>query len=162
MTTPLYTTAILRLAASIPHESRLPAPQATVERRTPVCGSRIVVDVDTDAQGRVVQLGQQVHACALGQASAALMGGHAIGRTPRELVAARDALSDWLAGRRDDPGDWPGLELFAAARPHAARHASILLAFDAAAEASSLASTSCELEATHAAPPTQSAVKAAA
>jgi hypothetical protein len=68
------------------------------------------------------------------------MGAHAIGRSPAELAEARDALAAWLGGRRDDPGDWPGLSIFAAARPHAARHASILLAFEAAADAAAGAS----------------------
>lgn len=137
MTTPLYNTAILRLAASIPHDSRLPEPHATAERRSPVCGSRIVVDV-TMQTGRVAALGQDVHACALGQAAAALMGAHAIGRTPAELDAARQALADYLAGRRAEPGDWPGLDVLAPARPHTARHAAILLPFEAVSLASLL------------------------
>ena len=52
---------------------------------------------------------------------------------------ARDALAAYLAGTRDDPGDWPGLAVFADARRFTARHASILLAFEAAAEAAALA-----------------------
>lgn len=135
MTGVLYTSAILRLATSIPHDRRLGGPHATVERRSPVCGSRIVVDIVTDAQGRVTELGQEVRACALGQASASLMGAHAIGRTASDLSSARAALADYLGGGREDPGDWPGLDIFAAARAHPARHASILLPFDAAAEA---------------------------
>lgn len=131
----LYNRDILRLAASIPHQCRLVAPQATVEKRSPVCGSRVVVDLVTDAGGRVTEIGQEVRACALGQASAALMGAHAVGRTAAELAAARDALAAWLAGTRADPGDWPGLAVFAAARPYRARHAAILLPFAAAAEA---------------------------
>ncbi len=131
----LYNAKILRLATSIPHQQRLADPQATVEKRSPVCGSRVTVDVAVDDRGRVAALGQEVRACALGQASAALMGEHAIGRSPAELAAARDALTAFLAGERDDPGDWPGLEVFAPARPHGARHASIRLAFEAVAEA---------------------------
>jgi NifU-like protein involved in Fe-S cluster formation len=131
----LYTRDILRLAASIPHQRRLDRPQASAEKRSPVCGSRIVVDVALDGEGRVIELGQQVHACALGQASAALMGAHAVGRTADELAAARDALAAYLAGARDDPGAWPGLEAFADARAYSARHAAILLPFDAAAAA---------------------------
>jgi NifU-like protein involved in Fe-S cluster formation len=131
----LYTRDILRLAASIPHQRRLAAPQASVEKSSPVCGSRVVVDLVTDAEGRVVELGQEVRACALGQASAALMGAHALGRTAEELAAARDALAGYLAGTREDPGRWPGLAVFAAARPYRARHAAILLPFAAAAEA---------------------------
>jgi NifU-like protein involved in Fe-S cluster formation len=137
MTTALYNRAILRLAASIPHQGRLGRPQASVEKRSPVCGSRVTVDVVLDEQGRVTGLGQEVRACALGQASASLMGAHALGRDGVELAAARDALAAFLAGERDDPGDWPGLDLFRDARPFKARHRSILLAFEAVAEAAS-------------------------
>jgi NifU-like protein involved in Fe-S cluster formation len=139
VTTTLYNRDILRLAASIPHQRRLAHPQASAERRSPVCGSRVVVDVVLDGEGKVVELGQEVKACALGQASAALMGAQAIGRTGAELATARDALAAYLSGRREDPGDWPGLAHFAEARRFTARHASILLAFEAAAEAVSRA-----------------------
>ena len=139
--TALYNRDILRLAASIPHQQRLEAPQASVSKHSPVCGSRITVDLVADGEGRVAALGQEVRACALGQASAALMAGHAIGRTPEELAAARDALAAYLAGRCDDPGSWPGLDVFAEARRFAARHASIMLAFEAAAEAAEQART---------------------
>lgn len=139
VTSTLYNRDILRLAASIPHQRRLPNPAATAEKSSPVCGSRIVVEVVTDGEGRVAELGQEVRACALGQASAALMGAHAIGRGARELASARDELAGYLSGARGDPGDWPGLEVFAMARPHGARHKSILLAFEAVAEAAALA-----------------------
>ena len=138
MTAPLYTTDILRLAATAPYAERLAAPMATSEKRSPVCGSRVTVDVVVDADGRVEQLGMLVHACALGQASASLMARHAIGRTTAELERARDALAGWLGGAAEAP-DWPGLHLFAPARPHSARHASIRLAFEAAAEAAEAA-----------------------
>ncbi|WP_340313314.1 iron-sulfur cluster assembly scaffold protein [Rhizorhabdus argentea] len=139
MSAALYNSNILRLATSIPHQARLGAPQATVSKRSPICGSRVTVDVVVDDDGRLVELGQEVRACALGQASAALMGEYAIGRTPAELACARDALAAFLAGERNDPGEWPGLELFAPARPHAARHPSIRLAFEAVAEAAARA-----------------------
>ncbi|HWW64725.1 MAG TPA: iron-sulfur cluster assembly scaffold protein [Sphingomonadaceae bacterium] len=139
MAAALYNEDILRLATSIPHQARLPAPQATAERRSPICGSRVTVDVRVDAEGRITDLGQEVRACALGQASAALMGAHAIGRSVSELAAARDALTAFLAGERDDPGDWPGLDIFGPARPHSARHPSIRLAFEAVAEAAARA-----------------------
>ncbi len=137
--TALYNRDILRLAASIPHQRRLERPQGSAEKSSPVCGSRVAVDVVLDEVGRVAALGQEVKACALGQASASLMGAHAVGRTGGELAEARDALAAFLAGRRDDPGDWPGLAVFGDARPFAARHPSILLAFEAAAEAAARA-----------------------
>ena len=135
VTSTLYSRDILRLAASIPHLGRLSDPEASVERNSPVCGSRVVVDLSLDEAGRVAAIGMAVKACALGQASAALMAGHAIGRSGAELAAARAALADYLVGRSEQPGDWPGLSAFAEARRFPARHASILLAFEAAAEA---------------------------
>lgn len=131
----LYNTRILRLATSIPLAERLDAPQASVRRVSPICGSRITVDLDLGDDGRVARFGQEVRACALGQASAALLGAEVLGRTPAELAVSRDALAAFLKGDAETPGDWPGLELFGPARPHKGRHGSILLAFQAAADA---------------------------
>ena len=135
MSATLYNTQILKLATSIPHHERLAHAQGTSERRSPICGSRVAVDVVLDDAGRIAELGQQVRACALGQASASLMGAHAIGRNLAELEQTREALAAFLAGTREDPGSWPGLEIFGPARAHSARHASIRLAFEAVSEA---------------------------
>lgn len=134
MNAPLYNTEILRLAATIPHHDRLPDPMGSAEKRSPVCGSRVTIDVNVDAGGRVSEVGLLVRACALGQASSSLLGASVIGKSPEELAAARDALAAWLAGEGPLP-DWPGFALFTPALPHSARHASIRLAFEAAAEA---------------------------
>ena len=135
MNAPLYDTALLRLAATIPHHRRLDQPDVTVERRTPICGSRIVLDMTLDPAGRVAEIGLEVSACALGQASAHLFAAHAVERSPQELADARDALAAWLDGISDIPGSWPGLDALARARPHRGRHAAILLPFEAAAQA---------------------------
>ena len=139
MSAALYNMAILRLAADIPHHAHLAGAEGTSERRSPICGSRVTVDVRLGPDGCVAALGQEVRACALGQAAASLMGAAAIGRTPAALADARDQLAAYLAGTRDDPGDWPGLEIFAPARAYSARHASIRLAFEAVAEAAARA-----------------------
>ena len=139
MPSAIYSRDILRLASSIACLGRLDHPQASAEKSSSVCGSRVAVDIALDSEGRVAELGQAVKACALGQASASLMGAHAVGRRPVEIEEARDSLAAYLAGRRDEPGNWPGLEVFAEARRVSARHASILLAFDAAAEAAAKA-----------------------
>ena len=138
MTEPLYTTDILRLAASIPHHARLSDPHGTAEKRSPICGSRVTVDVALGADGRVDAVGLLVRACALGQASSSLLAAEILGRTPVDLADARDALSGWLAGEGAMPG-WPGLAALERARGYPARHASIRLAFEAAAEAAALA-----------------------
>jgi NifU-like protein involved in Fe-S cluster formation len=139
MNAPLYNKDILRLAASIPYHARIEHPQACVEKRSPVCGSRVTVDLNLDGEGRVAEVGMLVRACALGQASAALMAAEARGRTATELAGARDELTAWLAGERATPPDWPGIGILTPALPHRARHASIRLAFEAAAEAALLA-----------------------
>jgi NifU-like protein involved in Fe-S cluster formation len=131
----LYNNEILKLATSTANFKRLTDAQASVEKRSPVCGSRVTVDVRLDPLGNIDALGLEVRACALGQASAALMAANAKGRNVGELDAARDALAAFLADTRADPGLWPGLQIFGPAVPHRARHASILLAFDAVAEA---------------------------
>ena len=140
MNAPLYNTEILRLAATIPYQERLDDPMGSSEKRSPICGSRVTVDVDTDAEGRVAKVGLLVRACALGQASSSLLGAAVIGKTPAEIAAARDQLTNWLAGAGPLPA-WPGFDLFTPALPHSARHASIRLAFEAAAEASAIAAT---------------------
>lgn len=134
MNAPLYNAELLRLATSNPHEERLSAPTGTAERRSPICGSRIAVDIDLDPAGRVGAIGMQVSACAYGQASATLLARHAIGRSREELVAARDAITLWLSGQGAMP-DWPGLDALAAVVPHSARHGAVRLPFEAAADA---------------------------
>lgn len=138
MTAPLYNTEILRLAAETAQAARLSDAHASVEKRSPICGSRVTVDVALGDDDRVAAVGLLVRACALGQASSALLARHIVGRSVTDLAAIRDALSAWLAGEGDAP-DWPGLTLFEPARPHSARHASIRLAFEAAAEAAAQA-----------------------
>jgi len=138
MSATLYNAEILRLAASIPHHERLAQAMATAEKRSPICGSRVTVDVGVDADGRVDQVGLLVRACALGQASASLLATHILGKTAAELAATRDALTAWLAREGDAP-DWPGLDVFTPALDYSARHASIRLAFEAAAEAAATA-----------------------
>lgn len=134
MNAPLYNAEILRLAASIPHHARLDHAAATAEKRSPICGSRVTVDVGVDDQGRVGEVGLLVRACALGQASSSLLAANILGKTPEELAVARDALTAWLAGTGPIP-DWPGLSVFEPALTYTARHPSIRLAFEAAAEA---------------------------
>lgn len=135
MNAPLYNTEILRLATEIPHHARLDNPQGSAERRSPICGSRVTVDVNLGPDGRVAEIGLLVRACALGQASSSLLAAEVIGRTPEQLGDARDALTAWLASGAGEAPAWPGLAVFGPALSYTARHPSIRLAFEAAAEA---------------------------
>ena len=91
----LYSNRILGLAADIPHNTRLEKADATVKKRSPLCGSTVTVDVQLK-DGRIARFGQDVKACALGQAAAAVTGGAIIGRNHDEIRAARDALRAML------------------------------------------------------------------
>ncbi|MBO9397261.1 iron-sulfur cluster assembly scaffold protein [Shimia sp. R9_2] len=131
----LYSGQILQLAASIPHTDRLVDPHATVKKRSPLCGSTVTVDVSV-ADGVISAFGQDVKACALGQAAASVVGANVIGRSRAEIDAARDALKDML--KQDGPtppAPFDGLEVLRPARDYKNRHASILLALEATAEA---------------------------
>ena len=131
MNAPLYTTEILRLAASLSKPRELEREDGCAQVRSPTCGSRISLSVQLDSEGRVEAISQRVNACAFGQASAALMERHARGRTHSETADALLVLSAWLSGERDNAGAWPGLSELQPARPKRARHAAILLPFRA-------------------------------
>ena len=128
---PPYTREILRLAASIPYLVEFDELEEAYERRSPTCGSRVRIAVELDWAGRVKRLRQAVEACAYGQASAALMGGHAMGRSADEVALALAELEAWLAGRGDLPTAWPGLDELAPAQSRKGRHGAILLPFRA-------------------------------
>jgi NifU-like protein involved in Fe-S cluster formation len=128
---PLYTTDILRLAASLSDPRELEREDGKAELRSPTCGSHVTVAVQLDGDRRVELVSQQVHACAFGQASAALVERHAIGRTHADVSDALVALSRWLAKEQDEAGDWPGLDTLAPARSRKSRHGAILLPFRA-------------------------------
>lgn len=138
MSLDLYTPDVSALAIGNPYPERLAEPQGSAERRSPICGSRVTVDVRLDGAGRVAAVGTQVRACLLGQASSTLMARHIVGRSPDELATTRDALTRWLAGEGDVP-DWPGLDIFTPGLKLTARHPSIRLAFEAAADAAAQA-----------------------
>ena len=131
----LYSQRILALAADIPLAERLDAPQASVRKRAPLCGSTVTVDLDMEA-GRITRFGQDVKACALGQASAALMAANILGRSRAEVEAGRDQLRAMLKDGAPPPlPPFTGYEVLEPARDYRNRHASILLAFEATAEA---------------------------
>jgi NifU-like protein involved in Fe-S cluster formation len=131
----LYSQRILALAADIPHRGRLEAPQVSVRKRAPLCGSTVTVDLDV-TDGRITRFAQDVKACALGQAAAALMGADIIGRTRAEVETARDQLRAMLKEGGPHPGaPFHGYEVLDPAREYRNRHASILLSLEATAEA---------------------------
>jgi NifU-like protein involved in Fe-S cluster formation len=131
MSAPLYNRDILALAVATSEYLPIADARHRVSKRAPLCGSAIILDLDTDDAGRVTRVGMHVEACALGQASATLLARHAPGLGLAELRAARSAIAGWFAGEGPQP-DWPEFDLLAPAKGYPARHGAILLPFDAA------------------------------
>ena len=129
MTAPLYTTEILRLAASLSEPRELDRIDGFAELRSPTCGSRIATMVQLDEQRRVAAISQRVHACAFGQAAAALVERSAKGRTHGEISEAVRQVTRWLAQEQEEFGNWPALGELAPALHRKSRHGAILLPF---------------------------------
>ncbi|MDG2519944.1 iron-sulfur cluster assembly scaffold protein [Caulobacter segnis] len=137
----LYSARVLALVADMPRAGRLAAPQGSAEKVAKLCGSRIIVDVTLDEQGRVADYAQDVKACALGQATAAVLGAHVLGTDLAELTLTRDALRAMLKANGPVPtGRFSELSVLEPVKDYPARHASTLLAFEAAVEAVQAAS----------------------
>lgn len=130
----LYTPEILSAAMELTAYSwdeglRL---QATARSRS--CGSAIEIGIAIDTAGNVSAIGIKPHACAIGQAAAALFAKSAVGQSPAALREARQSLARWLQEGGAQPA-WPGISLLEPARSFPARHPAILLAWDAALSA---------------------------
>jgi NifU-like protein involved in Fe-S cluster formation len=131
----LYSAKILTLAANLPHAGRLATPDASAEKIAKLCGSRVVVDVVMDGT-RVVDFAQDVKACALGQAAAAVLGARVIGAEVAEIEMARDAFRAMLKlGASAPDGRFSDLFMLEPVKDYPARHASAMLAFEATVEA---------------------------
>lgn len=136
----LYSAQILTLAANMPGAGRLAAPQGSAEKVSKLCGSRVRVDVILDKSGRVTDFAQDVQACALGQASAAVLGAYLTGADLEEVEKARADLRAMLKDGANPPtGRFSDLAMLEPVKAYPARHASTMLAFEAAAEAVRLA-----------------------
>jgi NifU-like protein involved in Fe-S cluster formation len=146
----LYSARILRLVANIAHAGRLSAPDASAEKVSKLCGSKVTVDVAV-TDGRVSAFAQDVKACALGQASAAVLGAGIIGADLNEIEVARDALYAMLKANGPHPGGrFSELSVLEPVRDYPARHASTLLAFEAALEAVRKATATDQSRTSHA------------
>lgn len=127
----LYNRDILRLASSLIAGDRLENPDGTAEVRSPICGSRIQADVQFSADGTISAIALRANACALGQASAAIVRTNAVGTDVAQLAAIRIGIADALNGNAHMPADWQQLALLAPAQNYPSRHAAILLPYDA-------------------------------
>jgi NifU-like protein involved in Fe-S cluster formation len=124
----LYSRDVLRLATSLPHDDRINSIDGSATLRAPVCGSEMSVDVMLDA-GRISKIAFRARACALGQASAAILRTRAVGLDAVDIAAIRNQMEQVLKGVDLGPF-WPELAALAYAREYPARHGAILLPYD--------------------------------
>jgi NifU-like protein involved in Fe-S cluster formation len=131
----LYSARILKAAANMPRAGRLAAPDASAEKVSKLCGSRVLVDVRLE-DGRIADYAQDVKACALGQAAAAILGEQVLGASVEEIESALGALRAMLkTGGAPPEGRFADLAMLAPVKDYPPRHASTMLAFEATAEA---------------------------
>lgn len=131
----VYNKRILELAADIPRQGRLAAPDASATAHSRLCGSTVTVDVAL-RDGKVVDFAHDVKACALGQASSSIMARNIIGSTPEELRHIRETVRKMLKENGSPPsGKWADIAVLEPVRDYKARHASTLLTFDAVVDA---------------------------
>lgn len=131
----IYNRRILELAADIPRQGRLDAPDASATAHSKLCGSTVTVDLRMDGD-TVTDFAHEVKACALGQASSSIMARNVIGSTAAELREMREVVRRMLKENGSPPqGKWEDLRVLEPVRDYKARHASTMLTFDAVVDA---------------------------
>ncbi len=131
----LYSARLLELAGDIPCSRTLDQFDAEASAHSKLCGSTVSVEIKVH-EGCIVDFGQTVKACLLGQASAAIVGQNIIGTPFEEFRAVARQMRDMLQGDGAPPnGRWSDLALLMSVRPYRSRHASTLLIFDAVEKA---------------------------
>jgi NifU-like protein involved in Fe-S cluster formation len=131
----IYNRRILELAADIPRQGRLDAPDASATAHSKLCGSTVTVDLRMKGD-TVTDFAHDVKACALGQASSSIMARHVVGSTATELREIREIARKMLKENGAPPkGKWEDLYVLEPVRDYKARHASTLLTFDAVVDA---------------------------
>lgn len=127
----IYNSKILELAAHIPRTTRLADPDATATAHSKLCGSTISIDIKVE-NGKVIDYGQTVKACLLGQSAASIVGREVVGARFDEIRAVVQAMRAMLKADGAPPvGRWADLAVLQPVKDYKARHASTLLVFDA-------------------------------
>ena len=137
----LYTNNILELASTIPVTNRLKQPDVTVTKRTAICGSSITLDLNI-SDTKISEIGLDIKACALGQASACIFLNHAVGTDITVISELRKNLKMFLdAGSFLIKDPFAKYKYFEPAQKVPYRHDSVLLILDASIEALQKASS---------------------
>ena len=128
----LYSRRILALAADIAHLGRLAHPDASARVVSRLCGSELTADLIVK-DGVITDFAQEVKACVLGQAAAAIVGRHVIGSHTDEMRELARDMTAMLKDGAPPPKDakWSDLALLEGVRDYKARHGSTLLIFNA-------------------------------
>src|ERR1700748_1170851 len=122
MLSEIYNSKILELAANIPRQGRLAAPDASAKAHSKLCGSTVIVDV-VMRDGEVTDFAHDVKACALGQAASSIMARTIIGATAAELRQLRGQVRAMLKENAPPPqGKWAEVGVLEPVRDFKARH----------------------------------------
>jgi NifU-like protein involved in Fe-S cluster formation len=131
----VYNAKILGFAGNIGRIGRLEHPDASATAHSKLCGSTVTVDLAMK-DGVVTDFAHDVKACALGQASSAIMAEHVVGASAEELRAVRETMRRMLKESGQPPeGRFADLRYLEPVRDYKARHASTMLTFDAVVDA---------------------------
>jgi NifU-like protein involved in Fe-S cluster formation len=131
----VYNAKILGFAGNISRIGRLDRPDATATAHSKLCGSTVTVDLSM-RDGVVIDFAHEVKACALGQASSAIMALNVVGASSAELRAVRETMRRMLKENGPPPdGRFADLKFLEPVRDYKARHASTMLTFDAVVDA---------------------------
>tara|TARA_B100000575_G_C22839937_1_gene492400 strand:- start:52 stop:489 length:438 start_codon:yes stop_codon:yes gene_type:complete len=131
----MYTKKVIHLASNIPHSRRLTNPSVTITKRTPICGSSITIDM-LITDGKIVEFGQKINACALGQASASIVTSNIIGTTKSDVEKLLHSVSEMLTANGNIPKKpYQEFEALIPAKKYKNRHASIMLILTTIVEA---------------------------
>ncbi|WP_421859422.1 iron-sulfur cluster assembly scaffold protein [Oricola sp.] len=131
----IYNSKLLEYAGNIGRTDRLGEPDASAKAHSKLCGSTVIIDLKMDGE-RVSDYGQEVKACALGQAASSIMAANIVGASADELRTVREEMIAMLKADGPAPtGRFADLKYLMPVKDYKARHASTLLVFDAVVDA---------------------------
>jgi len=135
MSDPLYAKDLLRLAASATGAGKLERFDVEGSAYNPACGDRVAVTLRLDAEGRIVEIGHEISACVLAQASASLLGAHLEGADEPSVRRLRTEVGAMLREGDSPVPPFSGYSALKGAAPYRNRHTCVLLPIDAVLDA---------------------------
>ncbi|MFB9950792.1 iron-sulfur cluster assembly scaffold protein [Rhizobium puerariae] len=131
----IYNSKILEFAGNITRTGTLPDADASSEKHSKLCGSKVRVYLKMEGD-TVTDFAHEVRACALGQASSSIMALHVVGATAGEIRKAReDMLAMLKEGGEGPDGRFEEMRYLKPVRDYRARHPSTMLTFEAVVDA---------------------------